>query len=154
MEKMKMEYRKLRSESVKKFWDKKGRKGTIGKNGYRMFSIKKMGTMDRKYEHREIWEQNYGPIPKGYQIHHKDGNKLNNSIGNLEMLPNHLHLKKHAIENKLGWDRKGISPINKTSNEKINLILQFRKKGMFLKDIASKLNLSYVTVQKYAKELL
>ena len=38
------------------------------------------------YEHRYIWEQNYGTIPNGNIIHHKDGNKLNNDIENLECM--------------------------------------------------------------------
>jgi len=39
------------------------------------------------YAHIIIW-QNYHRriVPKGYEIHHKDGNRLNNSITNLELL--------------------------------------------------------------------
>ena len=47
--------------------------------------------------HRVIWEEHYGSIPKGYIVHHKDGNKLNNSIDNLELLTNEEHTSLHKM---------------------------------------------------------
>ena len=45
--------------------------------------------------HRFIWECVNGKIPEGFDIHHKHGDKLNNSIFNLELMGrfehNHLH---------------------------------------------------------------
>lgn len=45
--------------------------------------------------HRFIWECANGEIPEGFDVHHKDGDKLNNSIFNLELMErfehNHLH---------------------------------------------------------------
>jgi len=35
--------------------------------------------------HRLIWENEYGPIPPGTFVHHKDGNPLNNDLSNLEL---------------------------------------------------------------------
>lgn len=49
--------------------------------------------------HRHVWEKHFGPIPKGYHIHHKDGNKLNNDISNLECLSASDHHKKTWDEN-------------------------------------------------------
>lgn len=46
-------------------------------------------------EHRVIWESKYGKIPKGYNIHHKNGNKIDNKIQNLELLHIGKHNKKH-----------------------------------------------------------
>lgn len=45
--------------------------------------------------HRLIWEKFKGPIPKGHHIHHIDGNKLNNSIENLECMSHSDHLRLH-----------------------------------------------------------
>lgn len=45
--------------------------------------------------HRIEWEKHYGAIPKGYIIHHKDENKLNCSINNLELLKRGEHVLKH-----------------------------------------------------------
>ncbi len=49
--------------------------------------------------HRLIWQKVNGKIPKGFDIHHKDGNKLNNSIENLECIPHREHLSIHMKQN-------------------------------------------------------
>ena len=138
---------------MEKHWDTRGRTGTVCKNGYRLFSKGKRGELVREYEHRIVWESNFGTIPDGFQIHHKDGNKLNNNINNLELIKRGEHQKIHALENNLGKDRKGISPINKTKNDTINKIKLLRKNGKLLADIVKITGLSYPTVQKYAKEM-
>lgn len=46
--------------------------------------------------HRYMWEKYYGAIPEGYIIHHKDENKLNWNINNLELLSRGKHVKEHA----------------------------------------------------------
>lgn len=38
--------------------------------------------------HRLVYMAHVGPIPKGMQINHKDENKANNCIGNLELMTN------------------------------------------------------------------
>lgn len=45
--------------------------------------------------HRLVWIDNHGEIPSGYIIHHKDENKLNWFIDNLELLSRADHIKKH-----------------------------------------------------------
>ena len=45
--------------------------------------------------HRHVWEFHNGPIPKGHQIHHKDGNCLNNDISNLACLSTKEHRQEH-----------------------------------------------------------
>lgn len=57
--------------------------------------------------HRYVWEQNYGKIPEGYEIHHKDHDKTNWDIENLELLIAEEHHRKHALENGLGKSNKG-----------------------------------------------
>lgn len=37
-----------------------------------------------------------GAIPKGFVVHHKDGNKLNNSRTNLQVMPRKSHSRLHA----------------------------------------------------------
>ena len=36
--------------------------------------------------HRAVWEHHNGKIPNGYHVHHKDGDRNNNDISNLELL--------------------------------------------------------------------
>lgn len=55
--------------------------------------------------HRDIWSfYNKRSVPKGYHIHHKDGNTLNNEITNLQLVTP----KEHALleKNYLKWDFK------------------------------------------------
>ena len=47
--------------------------------------------------HREIWKSAYGEIPKGFHIHHKDGNTLNNSLDNLVCLSVKEHRHEHPL---------------------------------------------------------
>lgn len=49
-----------------------------------------------KQLHRAIWEDANGPIPDGFEVHHKDGNPLNNSVDNLEALPRSRHKAESA----------------------------------------------------------
>ena len=51
--------------------------------------------------HRQIWIDNKGPIQKGYVVHHKDRNTLNNCISNLELLSPSEHAILHMKERKV-----------------------------------------------------
>jgi len=64
----------------------------IGKRGYLLIYIPQKGW--KKYHHY-VWENVNGKIPKGLHIHHKDENKLNNKINNLQLLTNSEHQKLH-----------------------------------------------------------
>jgi len=48
--------------------------------------------------YRKIWEKTYGEIPKGYEIHHKDGNRDNNSICNLMCVSIEQHYHIHLSQ--------------------------------------------------------
>lgn len=52
-----------------------------------------------KRMHIYVWEKHNGKIPKGYQIHHIDGDKENNSIENLQLVTPKEHSKHHIITN-------------------------------------------------------
>ena len=45
---------------------------------------------------RRIYVKTFGEIPKGYEIHHLDGNRYNNAINNLCALPKEFHRKLHG----------------------------------------------------------
>lgn len=54
------------------------------------YQFVKICNADKKYRyhyvHRLVWEVFVGPIPEGMQINHKDENKSNNSLENLEIV--------------------------------------------------------------------
>ena len=46
--------------------------------------------------HRYVWQFHNGPIQDGFHIHHKDGDKSNNALENLEMLSASDHTIHHS----------------------------------------------------------
>lgn len=52
-----------------------------------------------KLKHRWVWEQIHGPVPKGYSLKFKDGNKLNCSIENLMLMSKRecLTMNRHGL---------------------------------------------------------
>lgn len=62
------------------------------------------GKSRKVYLHRYKWERLVGPIPDGYEIHHKDGNTHNNALENLECVKGSEHRSAHAIIN---WSDPG-----------------------------------------------
>ena len=48
--------------------------------------------------HRFVWLCERGEIPKGYDIHHKDHDRSNNDISNLELVTKKQHSKLHYEE--------------------------------------------------------
>lgn len=55
-----------------------------------------------KFLHRAVWESVHGNIPKGFHIHHVDGDTRNNAIENLEC----INPKDHAQRHKWSAERK------------------------------------------------
>lgn len=56
--------------------------------------------IERVQLHRLIWEDHFGEIPKGHHIHHKDNDKENNDISNLECISKSEHAKLHWKDDK------------------------------------------------------
>ena len=70
--------------------------GAINEKGYVHVS-KQKGYKHCKL-HQYIWMTANGcDIPNGFDIHHIDGNKLNNSIYNLELVEHKKHTHNHKI---------------------------------------------------------
>jgi hypothetical protein len=42
-----------------------------------------------------LWEQANGPIPKGWIVHHADGNALHDSLSNFELVTRARHIELH-----------------------------------------------------------
>lgn len=83
-----------------------GRKYTRRLNGY--YARTSGG---RIYLHREVWEQANGPIPDGREVHHKNGDKTNNSLDNLEMLSESEHGTRHGFAGNQHVPSLGSRPV-------------------------------------------
>lgn len=85
------------------------RAGFVDKDGYKIIQIS-----GRKYrEHRYVWLQAYGSIPKGYIVHHRNGIKLDNTLKNLQLMTRTEHQKYHLSLKNKGAFTKGVIPWNK-----------------------------------------
>lgn len=65
----------------------------INKNGY-------VEDKNGNLEHRIIYKNAHGKIPKGWVVHHIDENKTNNDLQNLVALPERIHNLLHAFQTK------------------------------------------------------
>jgi len=52
------------------------------------------GEYSTKRIHQLVAEHFIGEIPKGYHVHHKDGNKQNNKVSNLEVISQKEHTRE------------------------------------------------------------
>lgn len=59
------------------------------KNGYKTLR-------DGTFVHRYVAERTYGPIPRGYEVHHINGDKEDNRPCNLAVLSKEEHRKIHS----------------------------------------------------------
>ena len=73
-----------------------------GNDGYYTIISKKEGYGGKKL-HRLIYENVFGKIPKGHVIHHKNGDKTDNCILNLEALPAEKHNSIHHSGENNHW---------------------------------------------------
>ena len=73
----------------------------VGAKGYYFISSGKEGNNQKKL-HRLIYEDFYGDVPSNYIIHHKNGNKLDNCILNLQIMSKFEH---DNLNNSTGFYR-------------------------------------------------
>lgn len=112
--------------------------------------------------HRAVYESFVGQIPEGMQINHKDGNKLNNRINNLEVVTgseNMQHAWKTGLckkQNRKGQlnpnYRTGVNNPNSkhTSEEAISVYAMLAGTKLSHKDIAQMLNVEVAFVDDIA----
>lgn len=86
---------------------------------YYKYQNEKYFTKGTSKLHRDVWEYHNGKIKKGYHIHHKDFNKENNNINNLELLSakDHSAIHENNRDDKFIQKRKehleNIRPLTK-----------------------------------------
>lgn len=98
--------RKLKTKYIK---NPNGRDLTITNSGYY-----KVGG---KLLHRILWEENIGKIPDGMEVNHKDGNKLNNDLNNLELV---THKENSIHAHKILKTKTGVNTGEKNGRAKLN----------------------------------
>jgi hypothetical protein len=101
--------------------------------------------------HRLIYRHFMGKIPQGMVVNHKDGNKKNNLLSNLEIATpqqnsiHSIHVLKHGnVLNQWGEN----NPSAKLTNKQVLEIIDRRKQGETLKTIAQDYNVTIQTISK------
>jgi len=84
-----------RVKSFARYPDGRLLKATIAKNGYEVINMSFDHKQVQFHIHVLVAEAFIGQRPEGYEVNHKDGNKLNNVVSNLEYLSNKAH-KSHT----------------------------------------------------------
>ena len=83
--------------------------------------------------YQKIWTKYNGPIPKDddgrfYEIHHKDGNRSNNNIDNLQCVSIKKHYEIHQQQNDIGACQAIILRMNISPEKKSELASFYSKK--------------------------
>ena len=79
----------------------------IGTDGYIMMNVKQAGKWKSWREHRYVWTQANGDIPKGMQIHHINGKKDDNRLENLALVTQKQNKEKMDCARKGFCIKKG-----------------------------------------------
>lgn len=103
--------------------------------------VNKSGKHKTHRIHRLVAENFIGKIPKGYQVHHIDGNKQNNRVENLEIISTKEHSKKTILNDDSFL--KGMNNYNRYVKPK--RIRQYTSDGYFIAEFANSMIASKYT---------
>ena len=90
--------------------------------GYKRVTLCKEGKTKRFFVHRLIYSTFNGEIPKGYEIHHKDFDKTNNKLENLDLVTK--------------WENSYYSKENRNNKIDIKQVLEIRNSDLSNKDLS------------------
>lgn len=79
-------------------------KSGVGTHGYLALRLHQPGRGHTRTVHSLVAEAFIGPLEDGFEVNHKDANKLNPRATNLEYIP-HLKNVRHSIEHGLTLNR-------------------------------------------------
>lgn len=86
-------------------------KKSVKRNGYEYVGFMLDGNIILKYVHRLVWEAFNGKVPSGFEINHKDENKQNNSLSNLELMTHKQNCNYGTkVKRTLETKRQNVTP--------------------------------------------
>lgn len=104
-------------------------KRMVNRKGYYEVNLCKNGVIKPTPVHKLVMQEFSGDRPIGYDINHKDGNKLNPSFDNLEYVTPGGNVQ-HAFDNGLNHGRKGEKHhLAKLTNKQADIIREMYGNG-------------------------
>ncbi len=114
-------------------------KGHVSDCGYIRVCLKKLDGTTATYSVHRLIAEHFIPNPENKpQVNHKDGNKLNNAVDNLEWATN-LENAHHAMTH-------GLMPHAKLDDAKVHEICQLICRGLSSMEISEMLNVPFASV--------
>lgn len=94
----------------------------ISKDGYLQRKVNEDLPFQRRWKavHRINWEAANGPVPRGYIIAFKDGDKLNTSVENLELRSLVDNMRRNTIHNRYPPDLRSAIQLAGALKRQIN----------------------------------
>jgi hypothetical protein len=118
---------------------------SITHHGYERREVQS-GSVSKTFAiHRLVMACFVGPCPKGFQVNHKDGNKRNNCLWNLEYVLPKENIKHSILA--LGKTRKGTTRRIMTHDE-IREARRLRESGWTVGNISKRFGVAYSTISQ------
>lgn len=123
-------------------------RGSISNSGYQVVALYLDGIGKHVNVHRVVYEAFHGPIPKGKQIDHIDGKKLNNELLNLQLVSHTGNLRK-AVKQKGQWRSwtRGSNKAKLTSTQVTEVLSKYNN-GSSIKELKQEYKVSATTIYK------
>jgi hypothetical protein len=96
--------------------------------------------------HRLVMAAFVGPLPRGHQVNHKDGNKQNNVLSNLEYVTPQQDARHKYDVLKVEAPHGSKHHAAKVSEDDVFAIRALRRRGWKLKRLAEEFGLSEPTI--------
>jgi hypothetical protein len=128
----------------------------VGGKGYLRVSLQMDGKLRCVMAHRVVYATRYGPPPAAIQINHKDLDKRNNRLDNLELVTQSGNIQ-HSYANGRArpWSVDIERPWRgrrRCTPDRVNEIIAARRDGALLKDVALAFGISVSHVHRLCKE--
>lgn len=123
----------------------------LSSSGYEFLGVTIDGKRKNQSVHRLVVEAFSGSIPEGMWVNHKDGNKQNNHVDNLEITTpsnNHLHASR-VLKRK--YARGDGNPLSILTNEGRDAAKELKALGWSQRKIARALQVSQPAISKLLK---